>query len=130
MYHGSNAIVSSPKILTNGYFKGFGYGFYCTNIENQAKRWDFTKHNAHIVIIYEYTPNDNLNMISFETMSKRWFKFIVNFRRRVKHDYDIVMSDMADDTIILFVCTNQANRFSTSLTFIQCIFFHKYYSHT
>lgn len=130
MYHGSNDIVNSPKILTNGYFKGFGYGFYCTSIENQAKRWDSTKHNTHIVIIYEYTPNDNFNIISFETMSKQWLEFIVNCRRGVKHDYDIVKGAMADDTIILFVCTNQANRFSTSLAFIQCIFFHKYYSHT
>ena len=99
LYHGSNSIVNSPKILTNGYFKDFGYGFYCTNIEKQAKRWALTKHNAHIVNIYEYTPNDNLNMISFETMSKQWLEFIVNCRRGVKHDYDIVEGAMADDTI-------------------------------
>ena len=71
LYYGSNSIVNSPKILTNGYFKDFGYGFYFTNFERQAKRWALTKHNAHIVNIYEYTPNDNLNMISFETMSKQ-----------------------------------------------------------
>ena len=99
LYHGSNSIVNSPKILTNGYFKDFGYGFYCTNIEKQAKRWALTKHNAHIVNIYEYTPNDNLNMISFETMSKQWLEFIVNCRRGVQHDYDIVEGAMADDTI-------------------------------
>ena len=85
--------------MTNGYFKDFGYGFYCTNIEKQAKRWALTKHNAHIVNIYEYTPNDNLNMISFETMSKQWLEFIVNCRRGVQHDYDIVEGAMADDTI-------------------------------
>lgn len=99
LYHGSNSIVNSPKILTNGYFKDFGYGFYCTNIEKQAKRWALTKHNAHIVNIYEYTPNDHLNMISFETMSKQWLEFIVNCRRGVQHDYDIVEGAMADDTI-------------------------------
>lgn len=99
LYHGSNSIVNSPKILTNGYFKDFGYGFYCTNIEKQAKRWALTKHNAHIVNIYEYTPNDNLNMILFETMSKQWLEFIVNCRRGIKHDYDIVEGAMADDTI-------------------------------
>lgn len=58
LYHGSNVTVNSPKTLINGYFKDFGYGFYCTNIEKQAKRWTLTRHNAHIVSIYEYTPND------------------------------------------------------------------------
>lgn len=99
LYHGSNVIVNSPKILTNGYFKDFGYGFYCTNIEKQAKRWALTKHNAHIVSIYEYTPDDELNMISFETTSKQWLEFIVNCRRGIKHNYDIVEGAMADDTI-------------------------------
>lgn len=99
LYHGSNVKVNSPKILTNGYFKDFGYGFYCTNIEKQAKRWALTRHNAHIVSIYEYTPNADLNTISFETTSKQWLEFIVNCRRGVKHNYDIVEGAMADDTI-------------------------------
>lgn len=99
LYHGSNVTVNSPKILTNGYFKDFGYGFYCTNIEKQAKRWALTKHSAHIVSIYEYTPNNDLSMISFETTSKQWLEFIVNCRRGIKHNYDIVEGAMADDTI-------------------------------
>ena len=46
IYHGSNVEVSNPKILINGYYKDFGYGFYCTNIEKQAKRWALTKKGA------------------------------------------------------------------------------------
>lgn len=41
--HGSNVIVNKPKIITDGYYKDFGYGFYCTNFEKQAKRWALTK---------------------------------------------------------------------------------------
>lgn len=37
IYHGSNVAVPNPKILINGYYKDFGYGFYCTNFEKQAK---------------------------------------------------------------------------------------------
>lgn len=37
IYHGSNVAVPNPKILINGYYKDFGYGFYCTNIEKQVK---------------------------------------------------------------------------------------------
>lgn len=34
IYHGSNVEVANPKILINGHYKDFGYGLYCTNIEN------------------------------------------------------------------------------------------------
>lgn len=37
LYHGSNVIVQKPKIVTNGFYKDFGYGFYCTNIESKRK---------------------------------------------------------------------------------------------
>jgi len=39
LYHGSNVIVKNPQVLTNGIYKDFGYGFYCTNLEKQAQRW-------------------------------------------------------------------------------------------
>ena len=38
LFHGSNVVVDQPKIITDGYYKDFGYGFYCTNLEKQAKR--------------------------------------------------------------------------------------------
>lgn len=28
IYHGSNVEVSVPRILQNGFYKDFGYGFY------------------------------------------------------------------------------------------------------
>ena len=37
LYHGSNVIVQEPQILENGFYKDFGYGFYCTILEKQAK---------------------------------------------------------------------------------------------
>ena len=33
LYHGSNVVVEKPKILINGFYKDFGYGFYCTYFE-------------------------------------------------------------------------------------------------
>ena len=62
LFHGSNVIVKNPKVLTNGFYKDFGYGFYCTNLEKQAQRWALTKRNKHVVNIYEYMPDDNLKM--------------------------------------------------------------------
>ena len=49
VYHGSNVVVAQPKILINGHYKEFGFGFYCTNIENQAKRWALPTRGASSV---------------------------------------------------------------------------------
>ena len=76
LYHGSNVVVKNPKVLTNGFYKDFGYGFYCTNLEKQAQRWALTKRNKHIVNIYSYEPDSG-----------------------IEHHYDIVEGPMADDTI-------------------------------
>lgn len=103
VYHGSNIIVDKLKILTNGFFKDFGYGFYCTNLEKQAKRWAMTRKNNHVVNIYRVNNLDNLNLLTFEYMTEDWLNFIVNCRKGVEHNYDIVEGPMADDTIWNFI---------------------------
>ena len=67
VYHGSNAVVQEPRILVNGYYKDFGYGFYCTNIKRQATRWALTKKGASIINSYSYTENESLKVLQFET---------------------------------------------------------------
>lgn len=99
LFHGSNVTVKEPEILTNGYYKDFGYGFYCTIFEKQAKRWALTKKKNHIVNRYEYTENDELKIKVFPKMTDEWLQFVVNCRRGIKHHYDIVEGAMADDTI-------------------------------
>ena len=72
IYHGSNVVVSKPTILINGHYKDFGYGFYCTDLEKQAKRWALTKKGASIVNQYLYTKNDDLDICVFEEMTPQW----------------------------------------------------------
>ena len=72
LYHGSNVIVQEPQILENGFYKDFGYGFYCTILEKQAKRWALRKRRKHIVNFYEYSPDNNLNIKSFSEMTDEW----------------------------------------------------------
>ncbi|MBR4328265.1 MAG: DUF3990 domain-containing protein [Candidatus Riflebacteria bacterium] len=103
VYHGSNIIVDKPKILTNGFFKDFGYGFYCTNLEKQAKRWAMTRRNNHIVNVYKLKELDAFNKLIFDSMNKDWLNFIVNCRRGLEHNYDVVEGPMADDTIWNFI---------------------------
>lgn len=99
IYHGSNVAVPNPQILINGYYKDFGYGFYCTNLEKQAKRWALTKKGASIVNNYSYTKNKNLRSLCFDEMTEEWLDFVVNCRSGKEHEYDIVEGPMADDQI-------------------------------
>lgn len=103
IYYGSNVIVNKPKIIADGFYKDFGYGFYCTNFEKQAKRWALTKKNKHVVNVYSYTENKNLNCLIFKEMSDEWLDFVVSSRQGIRHEYDIVEGPMADDTIWNYV---------------------------
>lgn len=103
VYHGSNVEVSVPRILQNGFYKDFGYGFYCTNYEKQARRWALTRKGASVVNQYDYAPNVTLKMLKFDEMSNEWLDFVVACRRGIEHDYDIVEGPMADDQIWNFV---------------------------
>lgn len=71
-YQGDNKVLDEPKIYLDGSYKDFGYGFYCTNFEKQAKRWALTKKNKHVVNVYSYTENKNLNCLIFKEMSDEW----------------------------------------------------------
>ena len=103
VYHGSNVEVSKPKILQNGFYKDFGYGFYCTNIEKQAKRWALTRKGDSIVNKYKYNENPDLQIKSFPEMTDEWLDFVVECRRGTLHKYDIVEGPMADDQIWNYV---------------------------
>ena len=102
-YQGDNKVLNEPKIYLDGSYKDFGYRFYCTNFEKQAKRWALTKKNRHVVNVYSYTENKNLNCLIFKEMSDEWLDFVVSSRQGERHDYDIVEGPMADDTIWNYV---------------------------
>ena len=103
LFHGSNVVVDQPKIITDGYYKDFGYGFYCTNLEKQAKRWALVKQHGHVVNVYDYLANKSLNILVFDEMTDEWLDFVVACRQGIKHDYDMVEGPMADDTIWNYV---------------------------
>lgn len=64
-------------------------------LKKQAKRWTLTKKNNHIVNVYTYTENLDLNCKVFEQMSDEWLDFVVSSRRGITHTYDIVERPMA-----------------------------------
>jgi len=99
IYHGSNVVVERPQIIVSGFYKDFGYGFYCTKFEKQARKWALTKRSASFVSVFNYIPSNNLKVLSFPMMTEEWLDFVVSCRRGISHDYDIVEGPMADDQI-------------------------------
>ena len=74
LYHGSTVVVKEPNLEILNYRTDFGKGFYTTTDFEQAKRWTKIKkdrlgNNTNIqqyVNVYEYTENNNLNILKFE----------------------------------------------------------------
>ena len=104
LFHGSGVTVETPRILSVGYTKDFGFGFYCTKSYRQAVRWAH-RHNAAkkgevpTVNLYTYIPNSDLRYKLFPKMSDEWLDFIAACRKGIPHKYDIVEGPMADDEI-------------------------------
>ena len=103
IYHGSMQIVSEPEIRITKYHKDFYYGFYCTDIREQAERWATRFGGAGYISRYKYIENSELKILRFETMTEKWLDFIANCRIGVSHSYDIVEGPMANDTIFNYV---------------------------
>lgn len=103
LYHAGKDKVEFPEIRKSKYTKDFSWGFYCTNNMEQAVRWANRGSGTPIVNYYEYTPDNNLSVLRFETMTDEWLDFIAACRSGKTHSYDIVEGPMADDTIWNYV---------------------------
>lgn len=112
LYHGTNIIVRNPEIRIVSFNKDFGFGFYCTQYEKQAKRWALTKRGKHIVCVYEYSPNPGLKVKTFPKMTDEWLDFVGACRHGEPHSFDIVEGPMADDEVWDYVEDFLANRIS------------------
>ena len=103
LYHGSREVVKTPEIRILRYSKDFYFGFYCTLISEQAKRWAVRFSGKGIVNEYEYVQDISLKMLNFPEMTEEWLDFIIDCRRGKSHDYDIVEGPMANDTIFNYI---------------------------
>lgn len=115
LYHGSNTIVKTPRILVSNRSLDFGTGFYTTFNITQAK--NFTKSvvkrlgGQRIINKYEFDKKaafSTLQVLQFGKVDKTWLDFI-NQNRNGSYtgaNFDIVTGPVADDrvyqTLILY----------------------------
>lgn len=102
IYHGSYMKIEFPEIHKHRFTKDFSWGFYCTEIQEQAEKWS-SKFNTSIVNVYELKNIEALNIKKFDTYTDEWLEFVVNCRSGKTHKYDVVIGPMADDTIYDYI---------------------------
>lgn len=98
-------IISAGVILgrKGRYNKDFYFGFYCTTLPEQAKRWATRYTGLGVLNEYIYTPDSDLKILKFPEMTEEWLDFIVKCRSGESHNYDIVEGPMANDTIFNYI---------------------------
>ena len=112
IYHGSSMQIEFPPISKCKYPKDFSFGFYCTNVQEQAEKCS-RKYNASIVNIYELKNIESLNIKEFKDYNDEWLEFVISCRSGNTHDYDVVIGPIADDTIYEYMeeySYNQMNK--------------------
>jgi hypothetical protein len=102
LYHGGNSIIKTPEIRASRNNKDFGQGFYCTEIEAQAERWSM-RFPTPTVSVFEYTAQNELDMVTFDAMTDAWLDFIVDCRIGKAHSHDIIIGAMANDQVWNYV---------------------------
>ncbi len=106
LYHGSNVIVSEPRIIVSNRNLDFGVGFYTTASEEQAINWakrqaKRMKQGKATVSVYQWQQEKlvELNILRFEKANAQWLEFVAQNRQGIYQGemYDIVIGAVAND---------------------------------
>ena len=114
LYHGSVVAVETPRIIRSAVGRDFGFGFYTTDIKEQAERWALrrcraAKRNGNvdaqaIVSVYEIdieAARASLNFKDYPKASMDWLDMVVACRsnKDFSHSYDVVTGKIANDSV-------------------------------
>lgn len=112
LYHGSIVEVRKPFLHFGRTKTDFGKGFYTTTQKEQAEHWARIKRDrakAARAVVSEYEIDDDLlsmselNIRRFAGVDEAWLEFVVNCRKAVPHDYDLVFGPVANDNVFATV---------------------------
>ena len=119
LYHGSINQVKNPNVDRGRNSTDFGKGFYTTTNFEQAKAWALskekaTKNNA-TAIVSVYDVDDDLltkeryKTRLFDSPDRDWVSFVVDCRKGITHDYDLIFGAVADDKIYTTITLYESN---------------------
>lgn len=111
LYHGSNVIVSDPKLVPQKRFLDFGFGFYTTTNQNQAvsfaeKVYRRRKEGAQVVNVYEINEEiafSECSVLRFDTPDEAWLDFVSQNRagRYTGKKIDLIFGPVANDDVYM-----------------------------
>ena len=109
LYHGSNVVVSSPKLIQQNRFLDFGFGFYTTTNKAQAiafadKVYKRRKEGGKIVNIQEVDEQKafaECSVLRFDSPDEAWLDFVSDNRSGNYEGkaFDFVYGPVANDDV-------------------------------
>lgn len=109
LYHGSNMVVSRPKLIHQNRFLDFGFGFYTTTNKDQAvsfsdkvtKRWKTGEKTVSIYEIDEKSAFSECSILRFDEPGEKWLDFVSDNRsgNYVGEAYDFIFGPVANDDV-------------------------------
>ena len=109
LYHGSNMVVSEPKLIQQNRFLDFGFGFYTTTNKSQAisfadKVYKRRGGGDKVVSIYEFdeqTAFEECSLLRFDAPDEAWLDFVSENRsgNYKGETYDLVYGPVANDDV-------------------------------
>lgn len=112
LYHGSNVEVRKPSLRLSRKKTDFGRGFYTTTSAEQAEHWtsikiDRAKSGRRVVSVFavddDLLTNSGIKIREFHGPDEAWLNFVVDSRKGVQHDYDLVFGPVANDKVFTVV---------------------------
>ena len=109
LYHGSNLIVSEPRLVPQNRYLDFGFGFYTTTNKTQAigfadKVTKRRRAGTPTVSIYEIDDEKAFTLcriLRFDAPDEAWLDFVSDNRSgKYKGDkYDFIFGPLANDDV-------------------------------
>ncbi len=108
LYHGSNMVVETPRLIEQNRFLDFGYGFYTTTNKAQAENFALKvvarKGGKPIVNVYEIDDridNERLKIKQFNAPDEKWLDFVSAHRNGTYEGekYDLIIGAVANDDV-------------------------------
>ena len=109
LYHGSNVVVSKPKLIRQNRFLDFGFGFYTTTNRIQAiafadKVFKRRQEGDKVVNIYELDEQrafEKCSVLRFDFPDEGWLDFVSENRagNYCGKEYDLIYGPVANDDV-------------------------------
>ncbi len=129
LYHGSNTMVQTPKLVKQTRALDFDNGFYTTTDKTQAEA--FAKRVAAIrkagepcLSIYEMDEKIaflECSLLRFDAPNESWLNYVANCREgnQSSTEYDFVYDPIADDDMKLTINLYQSGFYSTKEAIVR-----------